>query len=55
MNQDNFTKLLQGYGDRLGDRKMFNGLVKDFFMDKPLQANLILLRPKKNRNQNEWL
>ena len=42
MNQDNFTRLLQGYGDRLGDRKMFNGLVKDFFMDEPLQANLIL-------------
>ena len=42
MVQDDFTKLLQNYGDRLNDRKSFNGLVKDYFLDNPLQANLIM-------------
>ena len=42
MFQDDFTKLLQNYSDRLSDRKSFNGLVKDYFLDSPLQANLIM-------------
>ena len=42
MTQENFTKLLKEYGDRLDNKKAFNGLVKDFFMDEPLQANLIM-------------
>ena len=41
MFEDEFTKILQKYPNAVSDKKIFTGLMKDYFPEKPMQVNLI--------------
>lgn len=41
MFEDNFTEMLLQYPDAVRDKKVFIGLLKDFFPEQQMQVNLI--------------